>query len=166
MYRQSVIAWQAFSASAGFLTATSLQGLAINSQSSYQPQRWHGTLLVFAVMLLCLLFNTFLAKYLPHVENAILCAHIIGFFIVLVTLTVLAPNKSSSDDVWALFLNQGGYESKGVSFFVGLITPVFAFSGADGAVHMAEEIKNSSRILPWSMLGISFILPYQSCRRS
>ncbi|KAF2008017.1 putative GABA transporter [Amniculicola lignicola CBS 123094] len=150
---QSVIAWQASAASAGYLTATTLQGLVINSQSSYIPQRWHGTLLVFAVMVICLLFNTFLAKQLPKVESAILALHIVGFFVVLITLVVLAPHKSSNADVWTLFLNQGGYSSKGLSFFVGLITPVFAFAGADGAVHMSEEIKNSSHILPWAMIG-------------
>lgn len=104
-------------------------------------------------MLVGFIFNTFLAKHLPLVENAVLWAHILGFIIVLVCLTALAPQKSSSADVWALLLNEGGYESKGLTFFVGLITPVFAFSGADGAVHMSEEIKNSSRILPWAMLG-------------
>lgn len=151
---QSVIAWQAMSASAGYLTATSLQGLVINSQPSYHPARWHGTLLVFGLMCTALIFNTFLSKHLPKIENGILWAHILGFIIVLVCLTVLAPNKSSSSEVWSQFLNQGGYESKSLSFFVGLITPVFAFTGADGAVHMAEEIKNSSRVLPKAMLGI------------
>ncbi|KAF2475588.1 amino acid transporter [Lindgomyces ingoldianus] len=150
---QSVIAWQALTASGGYLTATSLQGLVINSQSSYMPERWQGTLIVFAIMTVCFIFNTFLAKHLPKVENAVLSFHIIGFFIVLVTLVVLAPQKTTASEVWTLFLNEGGYESKGLSFFVGLITPVFAFTGADGAVHMSEEIKHASTVLPWAMIG-------------
>ncbi|KAF2186370.1 amino acid transporter-like protein [Zopfia rhizophila CBS 207.26] len=150
---QSVIAWQALAASAGYLTATALQGLIINSQSSYSSQRWHGTLLVFAIMFVCLIFNTFLAKHLAKIENVILWLHISLFFVVLITLLVLSPQKSSAKDVFAQFLNEGGYKSKGLSFFVGLITPVFAFSGADGAVHMSEEIKHSSTVLPWAMLG-------------
>jgi amino acid transporter len=152
------------SASAGYLTATSLQGLVINSQSSYQPERWQGTLLVFALMFVAIIFNTFLSKHLPKIENGILWVHILGFVIVLVCLTVLAPNKSSSSDVWAQFLNQGGYESKSLSFFVGLITPVFSFMGADGAVHMAEEIQNSSRVLPKAMLGASSPLSFLTIR--
>jgi hypothetical protein len=152
--RQSVIAWQAVLASGGYLTATILQGLVINSQPTYTPQRWHGTLLVIAIIAVCLVFNTFLARWLPKVESAVLMLHITLFIIVLVVLTVMSPNKSSSADVWALFLNAGGYESKGLSFFVGLITPVFAFSGADGAVHMSEEIRNSSRVVPWAMMSM------------
>jgi choline transport protein len=140
-------------ASGGYLTATIIQGLVINSQPSYTPERWHGTLLVFAIIAVCLVFNTFLAKWLPKVESAVLVLHMTLFVIVIIVLTVMAPTKSSSADVWALFLNAGGYESKGVSFFVGLITPVFAFSGADGAVHMSEEIKNSSKVVPWAMMS-------------
>ncbi|KAH7130341.1 amino acid transporter-like protein [Dendryphion nanum] len=150
---QSVIAWQALCASAGYLTATAIQGVIINSQRSYVPERWHGTLLVFAIMLLCFIFNTILAKQLPIVENIVLIWHVTLFIVILAVLATLSPQKSASADVWKLFLNEGGYESKGLSFFVGLITPVFAFSGVDGAVHMSEEIKNSSRILPWAMLG-------------
>ncbi|KAK7183965.1 hypothetical protein DPSP01_012241 [Paraphaeosphaeria sporulosa] len=150
---QSVIAWQALSASGGYLTASSLQGLVINSQSRYNPTRWQGTLLVFAIITFCLVVNTWLARLLPRAEQAILVLHIVLFFVVLITLTTLAPQKSTSHDVWVLFLNQGGYESKGLSFFVGLITPVFAFTGADGAVHMCEEIRHASTALPNALLG-------------
>jgi choline transport protein len=153
--RQSVIAWQAVTASSAYLTATSLQGLIINSQPSYVPSRWHGTIIVFAVIIFAVFFTTYLSKLLPHVETSILFLHITLFIIVLTVVTVMSPTKGKSEDVWSLFLNGGGYESKGVSFFVGLITPLFAFSGADCAVHMSEEIRNSSRVVPWAMMGTS-----------
>ena len=152
---QSVIAWQALTASGAYLTATALQGLVVNSQISYVPDQWHGTLMVFALILLCFLFNTFLSKLLPRVETAVLALHILLFVVVVVVLAVKSPVKSSNAEVWATFLNEGGYESKGLSFFVGLITPVFAFSGADGAVHMSEEIKGSSRVVPWALMSRS-----------
>lgn len=157
MSRQSVIAWQAAMASAAYLSATSLQGLVINSQPSYSPERWHGTLLVFTVISLCFTVNTFLSKHLARVEAVILFLHITLFIIVLSILTAKAPTKSSNHDVWALFLNEGGYESKGLSFFVGLITPVFAFSCADGTVHMSEETRNASSVVPWAMMTSIFI---------
>lgn len=157
-----MIAWQAIVASAGYLTATAIQGLVINSQPSYAPERWHGTLMVFALMVFCVIFTTFLSKFFPQVEIVLLTLHITLFVVVLVVLTVKAPVKSSHHDVWALFLNEGGYESKGLSFFVGLITPVFAFSGADGAVHMSEEIRNSSRVVPWALMCMSSSPPFPS----
>jgi choline transport protein len=129
----------------------------INSQPSYVPERWHGTLMVFALIAICLIFNTFLSKFLPQVETAILFLHITLFVVVLIVITVMSPTKSTDSEVWTQFLNEGGYESKGLSFFVGLITPVFAFSGADGAVHMSEEIRNSSRVVPWAMMSMLLV---------
>lgn len=152
-----MIAWQALTASGAYLAATACQGLVINSQPSYVPERWHGTLVVFALIAICLIFNTFLSKFLPQVETAILILHITLFVVILVVITVMSPTKSSNADVWTLFLNEGGYDSKGLSFFVGLITPVFAFSGADGAVHMSEEIRNSSRVVPWAMMSMAIV---------
>jgi choline transport protein len=151
--RQSVIAWQAISASDGVLMATAIQGLVINSRPSYESQRWHATLMAMAIVIVCLIFNSFLSKVLPHVETATLAPHVLLFIIVLVIITVMSPEKSSNSEVWTLFLNDAGYESKGLSFFVGLITPVFAFTGVDGAVHMSEEVRNSNRVVPWAMMG-------------
>lgn len=134
--------------------ATATQGLVINSRPSYDSERWHGTAMAIAVVLICLIFNSFLSKGLPHIEVATLFLHVSLFIILLIIITVMSPNKSRNDDVWALLLNQGGYQSRGLSFFVGLITPVFAFTGVDGAVHMSEEVRNSSRVVPWAMLGV------------
>ncbi|KAF2035372.1 hypothetical protein EK21DRAFT_54500 [Setomelanomma holmii] len=128
--------------------------------SIYVPERWQGTLMVWALLLLCLAFNTFMSKGLPKVETAILWLHIILFIVVLIVITVMSPMKSGNEEVWTTFLNGGGYESKGLSFMVGWITPIFAFSGADGAVHMVEEIRNSSRVVPWALM--SKYIPPQS----
>lgn len=138
-----------------------MQGLAINSQTSYTPKSWHGTLMIFALIFFCLFFNTFLIKWLPLVETALLVMHISLFVVVISILTVRSPVKSTNDEVWTQFLNRGGYESKGLSFFVGLITPMFAFGGADGAVHMSEEIRNSSKVVPWALMSTHFlVLPH------
>ncbi|CAO2650225.1 Nn.00g015170.m01.CDS01 [Neocucurbitaria sp. VM-36] len=100
-----------------------------------------------------ILYSREMAWNLTRVRaHPILLLHITLFVVVLVVMTAKAPTKSSNAEVWTLFLNEGGYESKGLSFFVGLITPVFAFSGADGAVHMSEEIRNSSHVVPWAMI--------------
>ncbi|KAH5646974.1 hypothetical protein HBI51_104840 [Parastagonospora nodorum] len=149
---QSIIAWQATTASAAYLSATACQGLVINNRPDYVPERWHGTMMVFALILVALLFNTFLFKFLPQVETVVLFFHITLFVVFIIVITVRSPTKSSNDEVWTLFLNKGGYESKGLSFFVGLITPLFAFCGADSAVHMSEEIRGASRVVPWAMM--------------
>ena len=125
---QSIVAWQACLASAAYLGGTIIQGLLVLNYPNYVFERYQGTLLLYAVMALAVFFNTYLAKHLPKVEGAILIIHVVGFFAILITMTYLAPHGSPKD-VFATFLKDGGYESMGLSFFVGIITTVFAFLG-------------------------------------
>ena len=127
-----------------------IQGLLVLNYPDYNFKRWHGTLLLFSVVLLAMLFNTYLAKQLPKVEGAVLVIHIVGFFGVLIPLVYLAPH-GNAHDVFVKFMANGGYDY-GTSFFVGLITTVFAFVGADGAIHMSEEIRNASTVVPKALV--------------
>ncbi|MCJ1465810.1 hypothetical protein MMC07_004429 [Pseudocyphellaria aurata] len=168
---QATIAWQAVVASGSFLTGTLIQGLIVLNYPNYVFERWHGTLLLYVIMIISLIFNTILARQLPNVERAMLVLHIIGFFAILIPLVVLAPH-GSAHDVFAVFSNSGAFATQGVSFFVGLVTSVFAFVGADGAIHMCEEIKEASIVVPRSLiisitingvLGLSMLLAVLFC---
>jgi hypothetical protein len=68
----------------------------------------------------------------------------------------------SAKDVFTQFMNQGGWSSQGLSFFVGLIGSVFAFVGGDAAVHVSQPVlshekaathffrcRRKSKTLPW-----------------
>ncbi|KAL8888224.1 MAG: hypothetical protein Q9215_004315 [Flavoplaca cf. flavocitrina] len=150
---QSTIAWQAAVASSGLLSGTIIQGMLVLAYPSYTFQSWHGTLLLYAVLVVALIFNTFLGRYLSFIESAIFVIHIVGIFAIIIPIAYLAPQKSSAHDVFVLFLDTGGYNNKGLAFFVGIIATVFAFAGPDGAVHMCEEIQNASTVVPWAMVG-------------
>lgn len=115
-----------------------IQGLIVLNNPDYEPQRWQGTLLFYAMILASLVFNTILVRWLPHVERLVLVIHIGGFFAVLIPLVHLAPHGSASD-VFTRFENGGGWSSQGLSFFVGLVTGVYAFLGADSACHMGKS---------------------------
>lgn len=67
----------------------------------------------------------------------IMILHVIGYFAVLIPLVYLAPQGKASD-IFTIFLNDGGWPTQGLSFLVGLLGPVFAFGGADGAVHVSK----------------------------
>jgi hypothetical protein len=105
-----------------------IQALIILNYADYAPTRWQGTLTLYAVIAFIVFINTYLAKWLPKIEGLILCVHILGFFGIMIPLVVLAPHGSAKD-VFATFINGGGWSSNGVSFFVGLITSVFSFLG-------------------------------------
>lgn len=147
----SVLGWQTGLASLAFLVGTMIQGLLVLDDVNYVFQPWHGTLLVIAITAFCIIFNTFLAKKLPMVEIMVLVIHLLGFFAILIPLWVLAPHNSSSE-VFTEFLNLGGWSTTGLAFMVGLLSPVYTLIGADSAVHMSEEIKDASIILPRAIM--------------
>lgn len=146
-----MLGWQVGLTSLAFLAGTMIQGLLVLTNPQYAFERWHGTLLVIAITAFCMMFNTVLAKRLPMVEGLVLCIHILGFAGVLVPLWALAPLNSPSR-VFTEFLNLGGWDTTGLSFFVGLLAPIYTLIGADSAVHMSEEIRNASLVLPKAIM--------------
>jgi len=85
-------------------------------------------LLLYGVILVIVFINTYLARWLPKIEGLILCLHVIGFFAILIPLVYLAPHGSPKD-VFATFVNGGGWSSDALSFFIGIITSVYSFIG-------------------------------------
>ena len=107
------------------------------NDASYVFERWHGTMLVIAVVAFSIIFNIFLAKKLPLVESIMLVIYIIGFFAIIIPLWVLAP-RANAHDVFTHFTNAGGWNSTGTAFMVGLSGVLVSLCGFDCAVHMGR----------------------------
>ncbi|KAL9625354.1 MAG: hypothetical protein Q9160_000417 [Pyrenula sp. 1 TL-2023] len=111
-------------------------GLAVQGTPTFEPKAWQVTLLLWAVIFFAVLINTVVSRALPSAESCIMILHIVAFFGILIPLVYGGPHGSAKG-VFTTFLNEGGWPNNGVSFLVGLLGPVFAFGGADGAVHNA-----------------------------
>ncbi|KAL8754835.1 MAG: hypothetical protein Q9199_004056 [Rusavskia elegans] len=131
------LAWQTGIASGSYLSASQIQGLMLLNAPGYTFERWHRTLL------------------LPRIEVFMLVLHFVGFFAIIIPLWVTAP-RTPAKVVFTEFQNNGGWPNLGLSVLIGLTGPVYSMVASDCAVHMAEEIKDASRILPlgmvWSMV--------------
>ncbi len=136
------------------MTATFLQDLTYDYEGDFH--RWHGALIIFILILTVTLFNIFCSKVFPHLGVIILTLHMILFIIILVVITVMTTTKNSNEMVWNSFTwysLSGRTKSNGLGFVMGLLTPAFAFIGVDGAIHLAEEVRNPSKVVPWAMIG-------------
>ena len=111
-----------------FFVSTLIQALIIVNNTSYIPTAWQGTLLFWAVLLVCVAMNTVLSSALPTIETVVLILHILGFFAIMIPLLYLAP-KNNAHDVFTTFYNKGGWNTQALSFFVGLNGNVIAFVG-------------------------------------
>lgn len=147
----SVMGYQVGVTITAFLGGAMIQGLiTLNYPETYIPQPWHTTLIAMAITFVVALFNIFLANHLPLIEGVILVLHFAGFLAIVVVLWVLGP-RSPSSLVWNNFID-AGWGSTGLASMVGLITSAGSFAGGDAPAHMAEELRNASKILPLAML--------------
>ncbi|KAI1311116.1 putative GABA permease [Xylaria venustula] len=149
----AITGWQALVASGGFVTGTMIQGLILLTHPEYAAvmKNWHGTLLFWAVVLVSYGINTAVGSLLAKFEGLVLVLHILGFFAVILPLSLLSPHGSAKD-VFDTWVNSGLWQTQGISFSIGIIGNVFAFLGGDGAIHMSEEIRNAAVVVPRSLM--------------
>ncbi|KAM3088566.1 hypothetical protein ACMFMG_000203 [Clarireedia jacksonii] len=146
----TIVAYQAFSSAVCYTNASWIQGLIILNNPSYVPKLWHATLLFYAIILWSVFMNTILGRLLPRVEATILILYIIGFFWIMVPLAYLAEHRSAAE-VFGEFQNLGEWDTTSLSFFVGWWASVSSYMGSDGSDHLAEEIHDAPRVLPFSI---------------
>lgn len=147
----TITGWQATCASGAYNSGIFIQGLVALCNANHVPKGWQNTLLAWAVLVFAVFIDTVASSTLARFESLILVLHIVGFSAILIPLTYLAPHQSAQE-VFGTFINAGGWNPQAYSFFIGLVGPVYAFVGADSAVHMAEEIKNAAVVLPRAIL--------------
>ncbi|KAL8913024.1 MAG: hypothetical protein Q9171_002092 [Xanthocarpia ochracea] len=156
------IGWQGAIVGLSFVAGTIVQGLITLNNPSYEPQQWHGTLLVIAAVAIAIGINVFLSKTLPIAEIPILILHVLGLFAIIIPLLVMAP-KNDARTALLTVTNSGGWHTTGTSFMIGLLTALGSMMDFDCAVHMSEEIKNASVTLPKAILwgaGLNAVLGY------
>lgn len=125
----TLIAWQSIVANTAYVCGTLIQGLLVLNYSDYVYQRWHGTLLFYAVLTFAVFLNTYVGRYLPQIEGLMLALYILAFFGVMIPLVYLAPSHKTAHEVFTDFQNMGGWSSSGLAFFVGLITSTGSLLG-------------------------------------
>lgn len=152
----SALGWQAATSTGSYLGGFMIQSLIGLNNSGYTFPRWQCTLLMYAVLALCIFVNTVLVRFLPGLEGVILVLHVVGFFAIMIPIVYLAP-ISSNAFVWTQFTNFSGYSSSGLSWLVGQSASAILFIGYDGACHMAEEVQNAAVNVPRAMFFTIFI---------
>lgn len=148
----ATLGWMANVAAGAYFAATMIQSITAQSNPSYDPHRWQGTLLIFAVMVVVFLVNSIGTRLISIAEGFILVLHLSGFLAILVPLLYFSE-KGTSREVWGTFSNQGGWDSNGLAWFVGLISANLPLIGYDGPAHLSEEVMNSSVVVPRAMVG-------------
>ncbi|KAI9039205.1 putative GABA permease [Aspergillus affinis] len=143
----SVLAWQAGAASGSFLTGTIIQGLISVRNPDYDPQRWQGTLFVFAMIAIIYFFNVYAASWMPRIQNLLLALHVLCWVVVIVVLWAMAPRQPAKT-VFTEFSTLGGWNNVGVALMIGQISAIYGSLSSDATAHMSEEVRDAGRYVP------------------
>ncbi|KAI1120710.1 amino acid transporter [Nemania abortiva] len=146
----TTLAWEATAITTSYLTATTLQGIAVLARPSYVPQPWHTLLIMWASAVFASGIN-FTGRFLAKFEGLILVLHLVGFFGILVPL-VYFGDHNDANSVFELLYNNGGWPTEGLAFLVGLPSIASTLVGADCAVHMSEEIQSAATVIPQALV--------------
>ncbi|KAF4433762.1 HNM1-Choline permease [Fusarium acutatum] len=150
----STLGWIASAGSAPFLAGTQIQGLLVlNYPDSYVFQRYHGTLLFWAVLLGSACICIFCSNKLPLIEKLTLVLHVTFFIAIIVTMAVTSPTKHSAEWVFSHFENNSGWGNDAVAWSIGLLSSCYVLIGYDGATHLSEEMNNAEMGVPRAMVG-------------
>jgi choline transport protein len=138
----TVIGWiAALTSVCYFVSDLMLQLVSLNDiDQSFHREGWHGTLLLWAILLLCVFINVFASGALPTMEVVVLIVHVLGFFGILVPMVYLSGNYNSAKVIFTTFNNSGQWSTQALAFFVGLQGNALAFVGTDSVVHVSSKL--------------------------
>lgn len=139
-------------ASVALSIASALMGMIQINNPGLSIQRWMVFVAYQIFNFIAYIFNCY-GKSLPAIGNFFLYVSLVSF--VVITITVLAKSSPKQDAkfVFANFVNNTGWESGFVAFIVGLINPNWSFSCLDSATHLAEEVPQPERSIPFAIMG-------------
>lgn len=105
----STLGWLASTASSVFVCTTLVESMVAVGRDSFTFPNWQYTLIMLAFLAITIVFNTWGASSLPMLETLSLLAHLIGFFVVIIPVLIMAP-KNSASEVFTSFTSSSGWD--------------------------------------------------------
>ncbi|KAI6857684.1 amino acid transporter [Hortaea werneckii] len=149
----NIFAWISIAAGVGIIIPQILTAPIIHYNPAYAPKTWHIFIIYQAGSAACLLHNIFALRRSMWFFNLIFGLSVATFFVATVTCLARAPSFQSHLSVWVTFVNRTGWESDGVVFLTGILSPGYMYAGLDGAIHLAEESKNPTTAVPRALMS-------------
>ena len=165
-------AWFFWTVGTYLLTADLVFGTVTAFMPEFAATLWQVYLLYLGVAAWALLINIPLFKIFPLMLKGWVVVVNIATVFLFVALLARAHPKASAASVFTDFVNETGWSSNGVVFFLGLLPGITAVNGFDSAAHVAEEMPDPARQIPQVMVwyalmsgipGIPMVMVYLFC---
>ncbi|KAF6793771.1 LPXTG-domain-containing protein [Colletotrichum sojae] len=134
------------------ILANMITSLAVFNNPTYEPARWHTSLVMVGTMVLPFLCNLWFRRFLDAFEIVGGILHV-ALFVVFVAVLAALGQRSSTDYVFrTLTWDVSGWNNPGVSWGLGLLTVTFSVTGFDSVIHMSDEVKKARTRVPRSVV--------------
>ncbi|CCE85507.1 Piso0_005106 [Millerozyma farinosa CBS 7064] len=138
--------------SVSYTTSMFILTLAKIYNPDYSPEPWHYYVIYAAIIITCYLFNVLCFSTFSYVNYFLVFVINAGTLFIVITLLVRSNHKRSAHYVFAEFINETGWSSNGVTFFLGLLPSIATVTFFDNAPHMTNEIPNPQKNIPLVMV--------------
>lgn len=144
---------------AGILSilAANLQGMILFLDPTYEEKPYHTTFLMWALMLLALIFNLFLRSILNAFETIGGIFHVLFYIAVITILATLGERNSAEYVFTTVTTGVSGWNDPGVCWSIGLLSALAPLSGFDSVLHMVDETRKPRERVPkamvWTVIG-------------
>jgi len=125
----TVFAWITTTAASPAYLANVVQGLVIFNYPTYEPQRWHATMIMWAFIFVPVIWNLWFRRLLNTLEMVGGICHVVFFITAVVTLAVLARRSSTEFVFNTLTHDLSGWTNPTVAWSIGLLTVAFPITG-------------------------------------
>lgn len=154
------LAWLALLASILSVTVNLIQGVVILNDPDMSFEPWQSFLMTMCILSVLYVVNVYFFWIVPWFELFSGIFHVVFFFVYMGVLLGFTKNKHSADFVFFSRVDSSttsGWETGVVSWHLGLLTPIWTFSGFDAAVHLSEETRKAKlavpRVIFWSIFS-------------
>ncbi|KAL1934987.1 hypothetical protein VTP01DRAFT_4127 [Rhizomucor pusillus] len=105
-----------------------------------------GLYILFLIVAVC--YGSLGLKCSGYLNKFMVIWVVVGTFIVVIAMPVMAPSHPSAEWVFTEFQNTTGYSNSGLAFLLGLLQAGWTLIGYENGAHIAEGTKNADRTGP------------------
>ncbi|KAG8664432.1 hypothetical protein FPOAC2_13378 [Fusarium poae] len=136
------------------VTIIFLQSIVKLNYPDFVPGGWKTSVLVIFMFTIIGAVNIFGFKLIPWIEMVAGVLHVALFIVIAVVLAVSGTRNSGV--FWLSKNSSSGWQDGFVSWNMGMVASVWAFTGFDGAMHMSEDTRKAKSAVPqaifWSIV--------------
>ncbi|KIW16832.1 hypothetical protein PV08_04022 [Exophiala spinifera] len=150
----TMMAWTFWTAATFLFTAQLVLAFVQVCGATWDQEDYQVFLLYVACSVYGFFMNTWGFKIMPFMSKVMIGYVNLGALFILIALLARATPKPSARQVFVDIVNETGWSSDGMVFFLALLPGLTALNGFDSAAHMSDEVPHPAKQIPRVMVGL------------